>query len=72
MPLIVGFYPANTVGDDIHVYPDEARTEKNAIFHGLRQQAEKDTDEPYMCLSDFIAPKESGVPAWAYTRPHLS
>ncbi len=34
------------------------RTEKAAVFHGLRQQAEKDNSkEPYMCLSDFIAPK---------------
>lgn len=30
-------------------------------FYGLRQQAEKDSDEPYMCVSDFIAPKGSGV-----------
>lgn len=30
-------------------------------FYGLRQQAEKDNDEPYMCVSDFIAPKGSGV-----------
>lgn len=29
-------------------------------FHGLRQQAEKD-DPPYFCLSDFIAPRDSGV-----------
>ena len=28
------------------------------MFHGLRQQAEKDNaKEPYLCLSDFIAPK---------------
>ena len=34
------------------------RTEAAAVFHGLRQQAEKDNSkEPYMCLSDFIAPK---------------
>ena len=25
-------------------------------------QADKDTDEPYHCLSDFIAPKETGIP----------
>ncbi len=24
-------------------------------------QAEKDNDEPYCCLSDFVAPKGSGV-----------
>ena len=31
-------------------------------LHGLRQQAEKlDNTEPYLCLSDFVAPKESGI-----------
>ena len=58
---IIGFYPANSVGDDIEVYPDESRGTKSHTFHTLRQQAEKDTEEPYMALSDFIAPKESGV-----------
>jgi hypothetical protein len=33
-----------------------------ARFFGLRQQAEKDNNEPYFCVSDFIAPRESGVP----------
>jgi hypothetical protein len=33
-----------------------------ARFHGLRQQAEKDGgDEPYYCLSDFVAPRSSGT-----------
>eukprot|EP00884_Botryococcus_braunii_P010648 jgi/Botrbrau1/19585/Bobra.0035s0068.1 len=59
---IIAIYPANSVGDDIEVYADESRSEPVAKFFGLRQQAEKDNDEPYMCISDFIAPKESGVP----------
>ena len=29
-------------------------------FHFLRQQQEKDGDGIYLCLADFIAPKESG------------
>ena len=58
---IYGFYPANSVGDDIVVYTDESRTTTHHTFYTLRQQAEKDTDEPYMALSDFIAPKDSGV-----------
>jgi 5-methyltetrahydrofolate--homocysteine methyltransferase len=58
---IIAIYPANSVGDDIEVYADEERGEAVAKFYGLRQQAEKDNDEPYMCLSDFIAPKGSGV-----------
>jgi hypothetical protein len=40
------------------VYADEERGESIAIFHGLRQQAEKDNNkEPYYCMSDFVAPK---------------
>ena len=59
---IVGLYPASSHGDDIHVYTDESRGEVAATFYGLRQQAEKDNDEPYMSISDFIAPEASGVP----------
>lgn len=32
-----------------------------ARFHGLRQQAEKESDEPYYCLSDFVAPRSTGM-----------
>eukprot|EP00878_Enallax_costatus_P016413 GHUV01017216.1.p1 GENE.GHUV01017216.1~~GHUV01017216.1.p1 ORF type:complete len:300 (+),score=108.08 GHUV01017216.1:960-1859(+) len=58
---IVGFYPANSVGDDIEVYSDESRSEVIGKYYGLRQQAEKDGDEPYLCVSDFIAPKSSNI-----------
>ncbi|KAI1315259.1 hypothetical protein EDD11_001040 [Mortierella claussenii] len=60
---IVGFYPANSVGDDIEIYEDDTRSKVVAKFYGLRQQAEKEKEstEKYMCLSDFVAPKESGI-----------
>jgi len=58
---IIGIYPCNSVGDDIEVYTDDTRETKKCTFYTLRQQAEKDTLEPYMALSDFIAPKETGV-----------
>ncbi|EFN52253.1 hypothetical protein CHLNCDRAFT_36916 [Chlorella variabilis] len=58
---IVGIFPANSVGDDIEVYTDESRAQVAARFHGLRQQAEKDGDEPYYCLSDFVAPRSTGT-----------
>lgn len=58
---VYGFYPANRVGDDIEVYTDESRTEVLHTFHHLRQQAEKKRGGANNCLSDFIAPKESGV-----------
>ncbi|CAG8445390.1 5551_t:CDS:10 [Ambispora gerdemannii] len=59
---IVGIYPANSVDDDIQLYEHESREKVTATFFGLRQQFEKETNEPYFCLSDFIAPKESGIP----------
>ncbi|GJP56944.1 hypothetical protein CLOM_g15996 [Closterium sp. NIES-68] len=58
---IVGIYPANSVGDDIVLYKDESRSEVVETMHTLRQQAEKENDEPYMALSDFIAPATTGV-----------
>jgi 5-methyltetrahydrofolate--homocysteine methyltransferase len=57
---IMGIYAAASVGDDIEVFGPEGE-EPVATFHGLRQQAEMETDDPYLCLSDFIAPKSSGV-----------
>lgn len=60
----LAFYPANSVEDDIQLYhPDGGDSEILAVFHGLRQQAEKEpgVEDPYACLSDFVAPKESGL-----------
>lgn len=59
---VVSLLPANSVGDDIEVYKDDTRTEKICTFYGIRQQAQKEPGDPYLCLSDFIAPKESGIP----------
>jgi 5-methyltetrahydrofolate--homocysteine methyltransferase len=58
---IVGFWPANAVGDDIRLFTGESRTETLATFHGLRQQLSKRDGRPNLCLSDFVAPLESGV-----------
>ncbi|MDV5170964.1 methionine synthase [Photobacterium rosenbergii] len=56
-------FPANSVGDDIEVYTDESRTEVAKVLHNLRQQTEKPKGFNY-CLSDYIAPKESGKADW--------
>ena len=58
---VIGLYPANSVGDDIEVYSDESRTEVITTFHNLRQQQEKAAGKPNRCLTDFVAPKASGV-----------
>ena len=57
---VLGFWPANSVGDDIEIYTDESRKEVLGTFHFLRQQKEKDGDGIYYCLADFVAPKNSG------------
>jgi 5-methyltetrahydrofolate--homocysteine methyltransferase len=58
----IGFWPANTRGDDIVVYADDARGKPIATFHTLRQQLEKREGRFNAALSDFIAPASSGVP----------
>jgi 5-methyltetrahydrofolate--homocysteine methyltransferase len=58
---VIGTFPANSVGDDIEIYSDESREEVQTIFHSLRQQSEKRRGQPNKALSDFIAPKETGI-----------
>lgn len=58
---VVGLYPANSVEDDIELYSDESRSQVIATLFGLRQQAVKESHDPFCCMSDFIAPKESGI-----------
>ena len=57
---IMGFQPANAVGDSIEVYSDVDRSEVLNTFHFLRQQQEKPVNQFNHCLADYIAPKDSG------------
>ncbi len=52
-----GFWPANAAGDDIQLYTDESRTGSLAVLHTLRQQQEKNNDQPQLALADFVASK---------------
>jgi len=56
---VIGFFPANSVGDDIEIYADDERSEVKTVLHHLRQQMAKPSDRPNSCISDFVAPKES-------------
>jgi 5-methyltetrahydrofolate--homocysteine methyltransferase len=58
---VYGFFPANAVGDDIELYADERRSELLARLHTLRQQSDKGEGQVNYALSDFVAPKETGV-----------
>ncbi len=60
---VVGLFPANAVGDDVELYADETRRNVLAVIRGLRQQFTKKGREN-LCMSDFVAPKESGVADW--------
>jgi 5-methyltetrahydrofolate--homocysteine methyltransferase len=58
---VMGFWPANAVGDDIVLWTDARRQQVAMTWHGLRQQAEKQTDaqgrlRPSRCLADFVQP----------------
>ena len=57
---VVGFFPANAVGDDIEIYTDESRSEVKTIIPFVRQQMSKTSGRANFCLADFIAPKETG------------
>jgi 5-methyltetrahydrofolate--homocysteine methyltransferase len=56
---VIGFFPANSVQDDIEVYADESR-HLLTTFHTLRQQIVKASQEPSYAVADFVAPRESG------------
>jgi 5-methyltetrahydrofolate--homocysteine methyltransferase len=71
---VIGFWPANSVGDDIEVYSDESRSRVLNVFHCLRQQLEKPASQFNHALADFVAPKDSGrldyVGGFAVTAGH--
>jgi 5-methyltetrahydrofolate--homocysteine methyltransferase len=71
---VYGFFPANSVGDDVELYIDESRQRVLTTFHFLRQQMEKPSGQFNHSLSDFIAPKESDradyLGAFAVTAGH--
>ena len=68
---VVGFWPAQAVGDDIAVYADESRDQEIARFHTLRQQIKKSNGKPNLAMSDFIAEEgQDYIGAFAVTAGH--
>lgn len=58
---VIGFFPANSVGDDIEIYTDESRAHILTRFHMLRQQTQKPAGKANVSLADFVAPKATGI-----------
>ena len=61
---VIGFFPAVSIGDDIRIFRDEGRQQERMVLHHLRQQISKSHGQPNRCLSDYIAPEESGLKDW--------
>jgi 5-methyltetrahydrofolate--homocysteine methyltransferase len=57
---VIGFWPANAVGDDIDLYTGESRQERLATLFTLRQQLRRRDGRPHLALADFVAPRTSG------------
>jgi 5-methyltetrahydrofolate--homocysteine methyltransferase len=67
---VYGFFPANSIGDDVEIYTDASRRHVRATFRFLRQQMEKPDGQPNWCLADFVAAKsvaEDYIGAFAVT-----
>lgn len=62
---VLGVFPANACNDDdIELYSDDSRTEVQMTLHNLRQQMDRNNQKANYCLTDFIAPKDSGKSDW--------
>lgn len=59
---VIGFWPANAVGDDIVLFRDDTRKTPLATLHTLRQQLARREGRANLALADFVAPVSSGVP----------
>lgn len=57
---VIGFWPANAVGDDIRLFSDDSRKQELETFFTLRQQLTKRDGKPNVALADFVAPTDSG------------
>jgi 5-methyltetrahydrofolate--homocysteine methyltransferase len=59
---VIGLFPASSVNDDdIEIYTDDTRVEVLTVQRTIRQQLKKSDAADNIALSDFIAPKESGI-----------
>jgi len=58
---VYGFFPANASDDNVEIYSDESRSTVRERLHFLRQQADREGNEPCRSLADFIAPRETGL-----------
>jgi 5-methyltetrahydrofolate--homocysteine methyltransferase len=61
---VFGLFPAASDGDDVNIYSDKGRKKLKSVFRFLRNQEPKEKGAPNLSLSDYIAPKSSGLNDW--------
>ena len=54
---VIGFWHAQSDQDDIVVYEAHDPEKESVRLHHLRQQTDKPSGKPNLCLADFIAPR---------------
>jgi 5-methyltetrahydrofolate--homocysteine methyltransferase len=59
---VIGFFPANAVGDDVELYTDPSREKVLTTLHHLRQQGQHRDGVPNKALGDYVAPKDTDLP----------
>ena len=63
---VIGFFPASPDQDDIILHDENREKEIMRLCH-LRQQSLKTAGQPNLCLSDFVAPENGFIGAFAVT-----
>jgi len=58
---VVGFFPANSVEDDVEIYTDASRKSTLQKLYFLRQQKQTREGKANYSLSDFISPKDTKI-----------
>ena len=58
---VIGFFPANAVGDDVEVYTDDTRSEVLTRLHNLRQRGEHRAGIPNKSLATSLSPRDTGL-----------
>ena len=55
---VIGFWPANAIGDDVELFTDESRSCRLTTLHFLRQQMRKPQGQFNHCLADYVASQQ--------------
>ncbi|MGI9263352.1 MAG: methionine synthase, partial [Gammaproteobacteria bacterium] len=61
---VAGIFPAVSIDEDVQVFSDTSRSRTIATLSFLREQRTKSDTQSNLCLSDFVAPHDSGCEDW--------